>query len=378
MSTRLLLDGTNIETLLHKVRSDYGQHARIVHAEKVRSGGIGGFFSKERYEVAVEVDDAYVSMPRTSTATPVAGGQDQPLALLLAEAMNQVGGEVIRPLDPKPTPSTSRAAFADVLGGLSGLGEKASSNPRADLRTHYDFAQSPAPTANSHAVIATYGASAPVSGSVAPPAAVAEIENSPVWRPVPSPQPIRDDIKSNPPRPPRGPGQVLAVVGEVAVAFNTCVELARRMRISPNRVLLASPDPAIPGLLASRRLTDSLNARKRSVKLLSETMPSVIAVDLPIGAIWDEEAVDWAREMVTAVGAVQVWAVVDATRKQSDLSRWLSRLGPVDALVVYNAAITEDLNPILNLGYPVALLDARPATTSVWQSMLRGIDGHDS
>jgi len=376
LSTRLLLDGTNIETLLHKVKSDYGQHARIVHAEKVRSGGIGGFFSKERYEVAVEVDDAYVSMPRTSTATPVAGGQDQPLALLLAEAMNQVGGEVIHPLDQKPTPSTSRAAFADVLGGLSGLGENASSNPRADLRTHYDFAQSPAPTANSHAVITTYGASAPVSGSVAPPAAVAEIENSPVWRPVPSPEPIR--VRGNPPRPPRGPGQVLVVVGEVAVAFNTCVELARRMRISPNRVLLASPDPAIPGLVASRRLTDAFNARKRSVKLLSETMPSVVAVDLPIGAIWDDEAVDWAREIVTAVGAVQVWAVVDATRKQIDLSRWLSRLSPVDALVVHNAAITDNLNPILDLGYPVALLDDRPATTSLWKSMLRGIDGHVS
>lgn len=55
---RLLLEGPAIEPLLARVRAEHGSSARIVGAERVRSGGVGGFFSKEHYEVTVEVDDA--------------------------------------------------------------------------------------------------------------------------------------------------------------------------------------------------------------------------------------------------------------------------------------------------------------------------------
>ncbi|OIQ81320.1 hypothetical protein GALL_369030 [mine drainage metagenome] len=171
-------------------------------------------------------------------------------------------------------------------------------------------------------------------------------------------------------KPPRGPGQVLAVVGEALEAFNAGLELAKRMRIQQSRVLLAAPEPMIPGLAANRRLGDALTARKRSLKFLSEPMPSVIAIDLPISAIWNEDLAEWAEEMVTAVGAIEVWAVVDATRKPADLARWLAQLHRVDALIVHNARITDDLKSVLDLGYPVAVLDDLPATNMLWRSML--------
>lgn len=57
MPTRLLLEGPDIEQLLARVRDEHGAHARIVSAEKVRTGGFGGFFAKQRFELAVEVDD---------------------------------------------------------------------------------------------------------------------------------------------------------------------------------------------------------------------------------------------------------------------------------------------------------------------------------
>jgi hypothetical protein len=61
--TQLQLEGPELEPLLVRVRSELGSSARIVQAEKVRSGGVAGFFARERYELTVEVDD---EQPRTA------------------------------------------------------------------------------------------------------------------------------------------------------------------------------------------------------------------------------------------------------------------------------------------------------------------------
>ena len=54
MTTRQF-DGPTLEAALAKVRKELGADARITGAEKVRQGGIGGFFSRERVEVSVEI-----------------------------------------------------------------------------------------------------------------------------------------------------------------------------------------------------------------------------------------------------------------------------------------------------------------------------------
>ncbi|HET9518789.1 MAG TPA: hypothetical protein VFO77_13800, partial [Actinoplanes sp.] len=53
----MLLEGPAIEPLLAQVREEYGSAVRIISADKVRSGGFGGFFAKQRYELSVEVPD---------------------------------------------------------------------------------------------------------------------------------------------------------------------------------------------------------------------------------------------------------------------------------------------------------------------------------
>ncbi len=58
MPTQLQLEGPELEPLLDRVRSELGAGARIVSAEKVRSGGIAGFFAKQSFELTVEVDEA--------------------------------------------------------------------------------------------------------------------------------------------------------------------------------------------------------------------------------------------------------------------------------------------------------------------------------
>ncbi len=67
MLTQLQLEGPELEPLLARVRNELGPSARIVHAEKIRSGGVAGFFARQRFELTVEVDP---SVPRAPAARP--------------------------------------------------------------------------------------------------------------------------------------------------------------------------------------------------------------------------------------------------------------------------------------------------------------------
>ncbi|MEJ5944079.1 hypothetical protein WDZ17_02040 [Pseudokineococcus basanitobsidens] len=55
--TTVVLEGDEIDELLARVSSEHGPQARVVRAEKVRVGGVAGFFARQRFEVVVEVDD---------------------------------------------------------------------------------------------------------------------------------------------------------------------------------------------------------------------------------------------------------------------------------------------------------------------------------
>jgi hypothetical protein len=77
--TRVLLEGPAIEPLLAQVREEYGSGVRIISADKVRSGGFGGFFAKQHYELSVEVPDPSddrKNMTQRRTATTTAPARD--------------------------------------------------------------------------------------------------------------------------------------------------------------------------------------------------------------------------------------------------------------------------------------------------------------
>ncbi|NKY12239.1 hypothetical protein, partial [Cellulomonas hominis] len=127
MPTRLLLEGADLAELMVHVRAEFGPTARIVRAERVRSGGIAGFFARERYELTIDVPDAAPStasgLPRRrGTSTVVtAGGID---ALLAAADAADAGpdGTLLAPAGPGGLPeargprvSTGEEAFASVL-----------------------------------------------------------------------------------------------------------------------------------------------------------------------------------------------------------------------------------------------------------------------
>ena len=90
MPTRVLLEGPAIEPLLAQVREEYGSSVRIISADKVRSGGIGGFFAKQRYELSVEVPDEAETAETAAKQRPArfstADEPPQTLEQLLARA----------------------------------------------------------------------------------------------------------------------------------------------------------------------------------------------------------------------------------------------------------------------------------------------------
>lgn len=70
MPRHLLLEGSDPQALMMRVREELGPEARVIRAEEVRSGGVLGFFARRHYELTVEVPDAGERPARPAAATP--------------------------------------------------------------------------------------------------------------------------------------------------------------------------------------------------------------------------------------------------------------------------------------------------------------------
>ncbi|GAA0609453.1 hypothetical protein GCM10009547_09420 [Sporichthya brevicatena] len=157
---RLLLEGRSITELLAQVRAEHGDDVTIVAAEKVRSGGIAGFFARESYALTVEVPggpgegnaslmheqgvegtgtnraqfDRLLMHEQTAgasaAATPAAAAQepgtllDLAAAIDAAEAAEQgvvLGTAPMHATVQRPTLSTASPEFQSILERLTAL-----------------------------------------------------------------------------------------------------------------------------------------------------------------------------------------------------------------------------------------------------------------
>jgi len=58
LASQLRFEGGELEELLERVRNEVGPDARIVAANRIRQGGVAGFFARQGFEVVVDVDNA--------------------------------------------------------------------------------------------------------------------------------------------------------------------------------------------------------------------------------------------------------------------------------------------------------------------------------
>jgi hypothetical protein len=159
---------------------------------------------------------------------------------------------------------------------------------------------------------------------------------------------------------PRRPGDLLVLVGEAAPAYELARTLSAGMRVPADAVVVVAHQPVVPGLPEERRLVDALEARLHGAQLALARTPGVVVVDAPASLVADPLGQQWVGDVVAALGATAVWAVVDATRRTDDLEAWLGVLPEVEALAAHSVAATSRPDEIHRLSAPVAVVDGRP------------------
>ena len=508
MPTHRLLEGTDIAKLLQQVRDEHGEDAKIVRAERVRTGGLAGFFSREHFELAIEIDPDAPEIESAdvapASAPAVADKREEHPAELFGAVMNQEfrrtmastitngpipddATEISAPVDalvssapsledtfipsaasrksPERTENIERVASgmrnvrdfkpqavapdepkrpetpaaqsggslitSDVAEQLLAAAASAVAAAEATTRS-VDRDQQGSSTMTITAEPLVKEPEAVVTEEVKVPAAVAaaapsqdEVVEAPskgrhskgavvassskstsadreaLQRPflglattsaidsvvalnsgvldsasaiVAQSAPLQSWLGSDQsthdqlPWPPRRPGEVLVLVGDAVAALHSARDIARHTRIGSASVFVVAPD-LLPELAEERRIANPAHARQRRIELSQAASASIIVIDAPLTMAGDPLAAEWVREMVQALDATAVWAVVDATRRPKDVRRWIAAIGGADGIVAHDVAATSEPGELLQLGAPVAYLDGAHATGAAWHSV---------
>jgi hypothetical protein len=368
--TRFRLEGASLKELNEQILREHGPSARIVSAERIILGGIGGFLAKSHFEAVIEVppraasdgaqdgaavgeivDDAPPAKRRgRRAATPSAIPLDNPRAGLLALLAEAEGTEARIHGIVEPEISTESDDFARILDGLTlGGGSTVGQRSRAAIEA--------VPPAGP-----PVGRRSMLSGAepaVAPGAAGAAAGNA-----VPAPALVGADL---PPAfvPLRGAGDLIVVVGlehdalEAATWIAGATSMVRRLTPA-DRERSGAEHPA-----GTAGRVDALRARADGV---AAECAVVLVVAWSGGAGLESHL-----QAIAASSPDQIWVAVDAGRKPEDTARWVravASVGSVDAVAALGMDTTATPSSVSELGLPVVDIVAagRPSRRSVRES----------
>lgn len=422
MASQLRFEGPELEKLLDRVRREVGADAQIVAANRIRKGGLGGFFAREAFEVIVDTSnlaERFESVEEKTNRTRV------PRSVLdLAEGVSQDEREQIVDLAYEEAPhedddvlslSTETRDFGAMLARLSRELDREeeemplSAQPRTNghSRTvHIDDDEHDRPvsprdhyrrvTVESEVTVNTAAApppppAAPVAPPppvMQPPAAVAPV--APLIPPAPAnpmapadprlaelglPGPLvpsmaaTSDLRSAliqrlaqlppPPPVPRSAGVLIAVVGIGTAPISLARRLADELDLDSEHIALASPEPG-----SELSHPDQADAFRRSCRRREE--PTIVACSIGAG----RAQLGWAHRVLDGLEPTVTWAVVDASCKPDDVAHRVKLLGGVDVLALTGIAETVSPAAVLTLDVPVGRLGAAPATPAAWADLL--------
>lgn len=354
--------------MLAEIGEALGPGARILRADRVRTGGVAGFFCRERFDVVVEEPEQHPA------GTGDAGAAARPASILdLAARVDET---------ERATVSTEGASFAQVLARIAA--EAGQDRP------------APAPcgpepggpeTPDGGLPAAVPAGAPPVTAATAAPArarrtlaaddgpdalALTRLGLPPALLPsIPPGEPVLaalvgalERLPALPPAPEK-PGSVLAVAGPVEEALGVARQLAAQLGLEPDDVVLAARH-APAGIAPWLRVATPRAARERALGWRRRDHPVVVAVDAAPRCLDGR----WAQEVLRALEPVTTWGVVDAGRKVEDVAAWASAIGGVDVLALDGTASTTTPAAVLALGVPVGLVDRQRATPARWAALL--------
>ncbi|WP_415855486.1 hypothetical protein [Sinomonas sp. G460-2] len=341
MAQQFLLRGTTLEDASRQAAELYGPEVRIVRAERVLDGGIGGFLGRRHVEVTVHVPD-----------------------------------------DGEPAVVAVEPAIPHVLAGRAGI---AALLDDAD-RTEDSLRAAGRPSGSAAASAASTAVRQTVSRAVSPEAVSTQAVGFDELL-----ERLRSEVvlDERVPVPLSAPGDLVLVAGLGDTASCVARDMARdgsRWELYDASLDLGSADVGdsdsegqpqgslSPGLspgslrLGSLRLggaslrsrRDAMAARARGV----ETETAVV-VACSLGSVADGLPF---LGLAASLGADQVWLVADARHKPEETADWVAAARahlPVDALAVVGARETRTAHSINGLGIPVGWVDGSPAPRTV-------------
>ncbi|MDQ2650672.1 MAG: hypothetical protein M3Z03_14135 [Actinomycetota bacterium] len=379
------LEGDDLEHLLARVPDELGPDATIVAANKLRSGGIAGFFSKEAYEVVVEVDDGSAPGPAVEDFAfpelPDDGSTESTVPALIASPKARTG---------RGARASRDEGFAAVLGRMvrdAGDGDRA---PESVLVAHgqdeagFGLAPTPAPAPASADPIAPselLPARSPSPVRRSAPVAIESFDRRRLSR-IGLPDTLATSVAATTgdatmallhlfdrlPRPdalPQAQGSVIAVLGNRQAAVEIAERFAQQLGTNPSDVLVATRTGRAK-LDDDRRIDSVDTALERRRSWRRRRRPTVVAIESAVG----RKHTSWAANLLEALEPTQVWGVVEATRKAEDIRDWAVQVGGLDALAVLGLDDTASPATVLSVGVPVGLLDGEEATPLRWTSIV--------
>lgn len=386
MSRRLLLEGPDLDALVARARREHGPRARVVQAERVRSGGVGGFFAKEYFEVLVDIPDG-----DTEPAVSAAGPSSLEDLLDAADAAEARAAGAAAP--PAAGLSTDGSDFAEVLDRVRALVASQGVAPSADapavrpraLRAVPDDTPEPQPAPSRlvrrPVVAPRAGVTVPELLEVGVPS---EVVAAALGHVPPSPG-VRVALSSvlahveKAPAIVRPDGGALVVVGEPGTVTLVAQQVARRAGVAPSRIVLAGDHGRADGLRPRPvdddahddqiRLVDVDDAAMLADRLAGSRVAVVVALAVPTR----REDRERAGAMLDLLRPVQLWAAVDVGRSSVETRRWLALVRDrrtVDALGVVGVEGSSAPAHVLSLGVPVGMLDGLVASAPVWAATL--------
>lgn len=402
----LRYEGFPLEAVLARVHAAHGADVTITGADRVRRGGVGGFFAKELFQVTVTVPVAasadaeptfvplgvsiFGDLPATEIAVvgdepdydeidpedvagalslepaPVRDDADAEIWALLAKAA--VSTPVVPvPAAPPPAAPPPAAEVAEVVAPIAATGPIASTTliPASSvLGTPFDPAHASLPTVPS--VILPTAATVPTP-ALAPIAAPVTMALPPSAEAAGVAGTIRSgarvDLKgliarfeTVPPAPPLPSAGIVAVVGSRAEALEVAGGLAARLGIPTDDVIVASPpaDVVVPTPEDAMRLAATTRYRCAPV--------AVIVLELVPG----RQGHEWVRVVLDGLRAEQVRLAADTTRLVNHQHLSIAAVGGVDVIDLLGAAEHPAPDDALDLPTPIATIDGRPATAELW------------